>query len=184
VPVTGRVDSRKMSKSQASRLSYFLLSAGALALDRVTKWQVQQRIELRDSITVIPKFFRLIHLENPGAAFGFFSETPTPLKLGILITLSIVALVPVSILLWRSSQSLSSTSVGLALILGGAVGNLWDRLLHHRVTDFLLFYYRQYEWPAFNFADSAIVVGATLLVFDLLFSRAPKDSRAAQSQPS
>jgi signal peptidase II len=81
-----------------------------------------------------------------------------------------VALVPVSVLLWRSSRALSSTSVGLALILGGAVGNLWDRLLHHHVTDFLLFYYRQYEWPAFNFADSAIVVGAALLVVDLLFS--------------
>ena len=177
-----------MSKSQWSRLSYLLISAGALALDRVTKWQVQQRLELHDGVTVIPRFFRLIHLENPGAAFGFFSDTPTPLKLGILITLSIVALVPVSVLLWRSSRSLSSSSVGLALILGGAVGNLWDRLLHHRVTDFLLFYYRQYEWPAFNFADSAIVVGAVLLVFDLIFPAEPKEkptveAGATQSAP-
>jgi len=95
----------------------------------------------------------------------------------LLITLSIVALVPVSVLLWRSSRALSSTSVGLALILGGAIGNLWDRLLHHRVTDFLLFYYRQYEWPAFNFADSAIVVGAALLVVDLL-TNTPKEEPA------
>ena len=177
-----------MSKSQWSRLSYLLISAGALVLDRVTKWQVQQRLELHDSITVIPKFFRVIHLENPGAAFGLFADAPTPLKLGILITLSIVALVLVSILLWRSSRSLSSSSVGLALILGGAVGNLWDRLLHHRVTDFLLFYYHQHEWPAFNLADSAIVVGAALLVFDLIFPRAQEEkptleAGATQSAP-
>jgi signal peptidase II len=167
-----------MSKVRVGRPFYLLITAAALVLDRVTKWQVQRRIELHDGITVIPGFFRLIHLENPGAAFGFFSQTPTPLKLGLLITLSIVALVPVSILLWRSSRELTCTSVGLALILGGAIGNLWDRLLHHRVTDFLLFYYRQYEWPAFNFADSAIVVGATLLVIDLLFSKTPQEKSA------
>lgn len=167
-----------MSKVQVGRFFYLLVTAAALVLDRVTKWQVQRRIELHDGITIIPGFFRLIHLENPGAAFGFFSQTPTPLKLGLLITLSIVALVPVSVLLWRSSRALSSTSVGLALILGGAIGNLWDRLLHHRVTDFLLFYYHQYEWPAFNFADSAIVVGATLLVVDLLFNTTPKEKSA------
>jgi len=167
-----------MPKVRASRFFYLLITAAALVLDRVTKWQVQRRIELHDGITIIPGFFRLIHLENPGAAFGFFAQTPTPLKLGLLITLSIVALVPVSVLLWRSSRALSSTSVGLALILGGAIGNLWDRLLHHRVTDFLLFYYHQYEWPAFNFADSAIVVGATLLVVDLLFSKTTEDKPA------
>jgi len=169
-----------MSKVRVGRIFYLLITAAALLLDRVTKWQVQRRIELHDSITIIPGFFRLIHLENPGAAFGFFSQTPTSLKLGLLIALSIVALVPVSVLLWRSSRALSSTSVGLALILGGAMGNLWDRLLHHHVTDFLLFYYRQYEWPAFNFADSAIVVGAALLVVDLLFSNPPPQEEPAK----
>jgi signal peptidase II len=164
-----------MSNVRMGRFSYLLVCVGALVLDRVTKWQVQQRIELHDKISIIPGFFRLAHLENPGAAFGIFSDSPTPLKLGLVITLSIVALVPVSVLLWRSSRVFSSTSVGLALILGGAIGNLWDRLLHHRVTDFLLFYYRQYEWPAFNFADSAIVVGALLLVADLLFNKAPQE---------
>lgn len=172
-----------MAKARVGRSFYLLITAAALTLDRVTKWQVQRRIELHDGITIIPGFFRLIHLENPGAAFGFFAQTATPLKLGLLIALSVVALVPVSILLWRSSRSLSSTSVGLALILGGAMGNLWDRLMHHRVTDFLLFYYRQFEWPAFNFADSAIVVGAFLLVLDLVFNSAPPEKSATQSAP-
>jgi signal peptidase II len=167
-----------MSKAKMSRSFYLLISVAALVLDRVTKWQVQRKIELHDSISIIPGFFRLIHLENPGAAFGLFSETPTPLKLGLLIALSLVALVPVSLLLWKSSRVFSPTTLGLALILGGAIGNLWDRLLHHRVTDFLLFYYRHYEWPAFNFADSAIVVGALLLVVDLLLNKSPQPKAA------
>ncbi len=167
-----------MSRLRVGRIFYLLVSVAALVLDRLTKWQVQRRIELHDSISVIPGFFRIAHLENPGAAFGIFSDTPTPLKLGLLIGLSAVALVVVTILLWKSSTSLSSTSIGLALILGGAIGNLWDRVLHRRVTDFLLFYYHQYEWPAFNLADSAIVVGAALLVLDLLFSKAPQEELA------
>ncbi len=167
-----------MSRFRVARSFYLLVSVAALVLDRLTKWQVQRRIELHDSISVIPGFFRIAHLENPGAAFGIFSDTPTPFKLGLLIALSAVALVVVTILLWKSSTSLSSTSIGLALILGGAIGNLWDRVLHHRVTDFLLFYYHQYEWPAFNLADSAIVVGAGLLVLDLLFSKAPREELA------
>ena len=164
-----------MSNVRMGRFSYFLICAGALLLDRVTKWQVQRHIELHDSVSVIPGFFHLVHLENPGAAFGLFSDSPTPWKLGLVIALSIVALIPVSVLLWRSSRTFSCTSVGLALILGGATGNLWDRLVHHHVTDFLLLYHRQYEWPAFNFADSAIVVGASLLVVDLLFSKSAQE---------
>ena len=167
-----------MSRFRVARSFYLFVSVAALVLDRLSKWQVQRRIELHDSISVIPGFFRIAHLENPGAAFGIFSDTPTPFKLGLLIALSAVALVVVTILLWKNSTSLSSTSIGLALILGGAIGNLWDRVLHHRVTDFLLFYYHQYEWPAFNLADSAIVVGAGLLVLDLLFSKAPREELA------
>src|SRR5882762_7023610 len=103
-----------MAKARVGRLFYLFISVGALVLDRVTKWQVQQRIELHDNISVIPGFFRLAHLENPGAAFGLFSDSPTRLKLGLVIALSMVALVPVSVLLWRSSRAFSSTSIGLA----------------------------------------------------------------------
>jgi len=170
-----------MSRLRVGRIFYLFVSVTALILDRLSKWQVQRRIELHDSISVIPGFFRLTHLENPGAAFGIFSDTPTPLKLGVLIALSAIALIVVTVLLWKSSNALSSTSVGLALILGGAIGNLWDRILHHRVTDFLLFYYHQYEWPAFNLADSAIVVGAALLVLDLVFSKTPQEELAKGS---
>jgi len=73
---------------------------------------------------------------------------------------------------------LTSTGVGLSLILGGAVGNLWDRVVNHQVVDFLLFYIRQYQWPAFNVADSAIVTGACLLVFEILFAKSASEQSA------
>ena len=154
----------------------FLIALLVVALDRFSKWIVAQRLTLHDSISVIPGFFRIIHAENPGAAFGLFSESPSNLKAGILIFFSVVALAIVSGLLWKNSHTFTSTGVGLALILGGAVGNLWDRVLTRHVVDFLLFYVGQYQWPAFNVADSAIVVGAGLLVFEILFTKpaAPK----------
>jgi len=89
-----------------------------------------------------------------------------------------VALVIVSALLWRSSHTMTATGVGLSLILGGAIGNLWDRLLSGRVVDFLLVYIGSYQWPAFNIADSAIVVGAGLLVFEILFAKTPAKKSA------
>jgi signal peptidase II len=75
----------------------------------------------------------------------------------------------VSVLLWKQTRALSLTGIALSLILGGAVGNLWDRLAQGRVVDFLLFYIKQYQWPVFNLADSAIVVGASLLIMEILF---------------
>ena len=94
--------------------------------DRYTKWLIPHRLTIHDSITVIPGFFRIIHTENPGAAFGIFADSPTPWKIAMLILFSVVALVIVSVLLWKSSHAMTSTGKvpGLALILGGALGNL------------------------------------------------------------
>ena len=80
--------------------------------------------------------------------------------------------------LWKNSHTLTSTGIALSLILGGAVGNLWDRLASHRVVDFLLFYIGPHQWPAFNVADSAIVVGAGLLVFEIVFAKSPSQQSA------
>jgi signal peptidase II len=93
----------------------------------------------------------------------------------LLIAFSLAAMIIVSTLLWKQARALSMTSIALSLILGGAVGNLWDRIARGRVVDFLLFYVKQYQWPVFNLADSAIVVGASLLVLEILFVR-PKDA--------
>ena len=155
------------------RKYHFLIALFVVALDRVTKWAIAHRLSLHDSIPVIPGFFRIIHAENPGAAFGIFADSPSPWKVALLIVFSIIALLIVSLLLWKNSHRLTSTGIGLALILGGAIGNLWDRLVSRHVVDFLLFYVGQYQWPAFNVADSAIVVGAALLVFEIVFTKSP-----------
>src|SRR6476646_4589244 len=156
------------------------ISVSVVCVDRITKMTVASKLGLHESISVIPGFFRITHVENRGAAFGLFADSPSQWKIAVLVLFSIIALAIVIALLWRNSQSMSTTSIALSLILGGALGNLWDRLLSGRVVDFLLFYIRQYQWPAFNVADSAIVVGAGLLVLEILFAKSPAKEGAVK----
>src|ERR1700757_2210535 len=167
-----------MKQESPMRLLHFLIALFVVVLDRVAKLAVERKIALHDGIQVIPGFFRLTHLENRGAAFGLFADSPSPWKIALLVLFSVIALVVVSALLWKNSHTISITGIGLALILGGAVGNLWDRLTAGHVTDFLLFYVGRYQWPAFNVADSAIVVGATLLVYEIVFTKAPAEEKS------
>jgi len=160
------------------RKYHFLIALLVIVLDRVTKWTIARRLSLHDSVSVIPGFFRIIHTENPGAAFGIFADSPSQWKVSLLVLFSIVALLVVGTLLWKNSHTLTSTGIGLSLILGGAVGNLWDRLVSRHVVDFLLFYIGPHQWPAFNVADSAIVVGACLLVFEIIFAKSPSQQSA------
>lgn len=158
-----------MSSTRARTL-HFLLALLIVILDRWTKRLVAARIAMYRHIQVIPGFFRITHTENTGAAFSLFADSPAQWRTGLLIGFSLVAMVVVTALLWKQSRPLNLTGIALSLILGGALGNLWDRIVSGRVVDFLLFYYRQYQWPVFNLADSAIVVGAALLVIEILFS--------------
>jgi signal peptidase II len=159
-----------MSKS-LSRAIHFLIAVFIVFLDRWTKRLVAAHISMYTHIQIIPGFFRLTHTENTGAAFSLFADSPSHWKTGLLIGFSAVAMVVVSVLLWKQARPFSLMGIALSLILGGAVGNLWDRVASGRVVDFLLFYVKQYQWPVFNLADSSIVVGAALLVIDMLFSR-------------
>src|SRR5215475_11501792 len=168
-----------MLSALTMRRYHLLIALLVLCLDRATKWIIAQKIDLHDSVQVIPGFFRLTHVQNSGAAFGLFADSPSEWKIAVLVLFSIVALVIVSTLLWRNSHSMSTTGLGLSLILGGALGNLWDRLINGRVVDFLLFYIGDHQWPAFNIADSAIVVGAALLVIEILFSKTPATEKSA-----
>jgi len=161
------------------RVYHFLIAFIVLLLDRLTKRLVAKDISLHDSVTVIKRVFYITHVENRGAAFVIFNDSPSQWKIGLLVLFSIIALVIVSALLWKSSHTLTASAIGLSLILGGALGNLWDRLLNGRVVDFLLVYIGSYQWPAFNVADSAIVVGAGLLVFEILFAKAPAAEKSA-----
>jgi signal peptidase II len=158
-------------QERAMRKYFFIIAAIVLLLDRLTKWAVASNIAFRDSIVVIPGVFRLTHVQNTGAAFGLFAESSSQWKVGALVSFSIIALVIVCALLWKNSHSLSTTTIGLSLILGGAMGNLWDRMVSGHVVDFLDFYVGTYHWPAFNVADSAIVIGAVLLVSEIVFAK-------------
>jgi signal peptidase II len=168
-----------MTKASA-RAIHFVLALAVVLLDRWTKHTVAARIPMYSHIQIIPGFFRLTHTENTGAAFSLFADSPSHWKTALLIAFSLIAMVIVSAMLWKRPR-LSSSSIALSLILGGALGNLWDRAASGRVVDFLLFYISQYQWPVFNLADSAIVVGAGLLVLEILFTRT-KD--ATSSHPN
>jgi signal peptidase II len=174
------MDARTSTGTHAMRKYHFLIAILVIVLDRMSKWLVAGSINLHDSISVLPGFFRLTHVQNSGAAFGLFAESSSEWKVAILILFSILALAVVSALLWKNSHSMTTTGVGLALILGGAVGNLWDRLLTGHVVDFFDFYLGSYHWPAFNVADSAIVIGALLLVAEILFARSPAEQKAVR----
>lgn len=167
-----------MSSSRA-RVAHFLLALIVILLDRWSKHVVAAKIAMYSHIQIIPGFFRLTHTENTGAAFSLFADSPAHWKTALLIGFSAVAMVIVTVLLWKQSRPLTSTAIALSLILGGAVGNLWDRVASGRVVDFLLFYIKQYQWPVFNVADSCIVIGAALLVLEIVFSH-PK---TASSNP-
>jgi len=166
-----------MAHPHIMRTYHFLIALLIVALDRATKWLVMKRFPLHDGMQIIPGFFRLSHEENRGAAFSLFADSPAHWRMVLLVAFSVLALIVVATLLWRNSHALASTGFGLALIMGGAIGNLWDRLLHGSVIDFLVFYIGHYQWPAFNVADSAIVIGACLLAFEILSARSPTEQK-------
>jgi signal peptidase II len=157
------------------RLTPFLLAALVILLDRVTKTLVRGRVSMWDDRVVIPHFFSIVHSENRGAAFGMFSDSTAELRTILLIALSLGVMAFITTLLVRPPRGgLVSSPVlraGLALILGGAAGNVWDRIATGSVTDFLQFYFGQYQFAAFNIADSAITVGAGLLLLDMWLTR-------------
>ena len=147
------------------------ISAVVLLLDRLTKYWVNAHIEEGDARVVIRHVFRITHVRNPGAAFSMFTDSPRPeLTRWVLTGFSIVAAAVILFLIFRFGRRLTPTMFALALILGGTIGNLWDRLASGLVTDFLEVHIVHYHWPDFNVADSAIVCGGILLVLDALRS--------------
>jgi len=152
------------------RVLAFLGAAGVFGLDRLTKWIVETRFSFFDTYRVIPGFFDIVRSQNRGVAFGIFNDAASPWSTALLIAASLAAVVAVTAMLWRSPRMDTRSLCGLALILGGAAGNVFDRIVWGRVTDFLLLYVRDFQWPTFNVADSAIVIGSALLILDLLRS--------------
>jgi len=141
--------------------------------DRWTKIAIKHSLTAYDSISVVPGWLRIIHTENPGAAFGILAEGNRWLRSGILIGVSTLVLIFVAGALWRKSSNFRDglSRTALAFVLGGAAGNLWDRMVHGTVTDFIEVYHGSWSFPAFNVADSAITVGAILLAIELMKPR-------------
>lgn len=150
------------------RLKAFGAAAAVFALDRLTKWMVDRLVSFSDTHTVIPGFFDIVHSQNRGVAFGILNDSTSEWRTVALIALSAVAVIVVSFVLWRARRLDPLPLWGLALILGGAAGNVFDRIVWGQVTDFLEFYIGQYHWPTFNVADSAIVIGSGLFLLDTL----------------
>jgi signal peptidase II len=149
----------------------FLISLLVIVLDRITKIAVSRAIPLGDAHTVIPKVFRITHVLNTGAAFSLFGDTASPERVRwLLVGFSLIAVLIITIVLLRIGLRITGTTLGLALILGGAIGNAWDRIRTGSVIDFLEVHIIHYHWPDFNVADSCIVIGGILLVLHSLIA--------------
>ncbi len=165
-----------------SRLPWLLLvSLMVVLLDRASKEWIRVHIAVGHAIVVIPRVFRLTHVFNEGAAFSLFADSTTPQRVRwALVGFSLLASLAILVVLVRMGRRFSLTTFSWALILGGAVGNLYDRIRFGSVIDFLEVHIVRYHWPDFNLADSAIVVGACLLVLDTLLPE--KNSLPSEKQ--
>src|SRR5262249_45281713 len=155
------------------RLPYLLLVLATLILDRWTKVLIQNRFTLNESVPIIDGFFDITYVKNTGVAFGIFSSISSPAKSVLLSLFTACAVVVVVAYSVRSPARKRLLQVALALILGGALGNLYDRLAYGYVVDFLEFYVGNYHWPSFNVADSAISTGVALLAIEIIRSETP-----------
>ena len=147
---------------------YWILSAAVFVADQITKHLVEASIPLYAVFPVIPGLLNLTHTKNRGAAFGMFSDSSGPFKTFFLVGISVALLVLILTILIRQRPLRLVFGTGLALLLGGALGNLIDRIRFGYVVDFLDIYFRDYHWYTFNVADSAISVGAAFLILDAL----------------
>ena len=150
------------------RAKAYGVSALVFALDRLTKWMVQTRVSAMDTYRVIPGFFDIVHSENRGVAFGIFNDSNSEWRTTLLIVLTVGAVIMLSAMLWNAHRMAGYCLWGLALILGGAAGNVFDRIARGSVTDFVDIYLGEHHWHTFNVADSAIVIGSCLLLLDVL----------------
>jgi signal peptidase II len=149
------------------RYKAYSLAGLVFVLDRLTKWIIEQKLSFFDQYRVIPGFFDIVRSQNRGVAFGIFNESTSEWRTTLLVLASFTAVIGITWMLWKSDKLDRFSLWGFALILGGAAGNLYDRAISGHVTDFLLVYFRDWQWPTFNVADSGIVIGSGFLLLDV-----------------
>ena len=158
------------------RLPHLFLVVLTLILDRWTKTLVVEKFHLNESISVIDGFFNITYVRNTGVAFGIFSGISSPSKAVLLAAFTGIAAILVIVYSLRSPVQDRLLQLALSLILGGALGNFYDRLRFGYVIDFLEFYVRSYSWPSFNVADAAISTGVGLLLVEIIRNETPTRS--------
>ena len=171
-PTAGSAVPGSVTQARAFISSHRLLVGimlAVLTLDQATKAMVHSLLPLHESVAIIPGFLNLTHVWNTGAAFGLLNEVDIPYKAALMTAIATVALIAIATFAWRSTSHNPIAQLGLALILGGAIGNLIDRVTAGYVVDFVDFYWHNWHFWAFNVADSAITVGAGLLILDMVF---------------
>jgi signal peptidase II len=166
-----------------TRLRFLWLTLAVVLLDRATKAWFESQTAKGWRHEVIHHFLYLVHASNPGIAFSFFADSTSPWTRIILIAGSIIVIGVLAWLLVAGHSVSRLTAAGLALLLGGATGNVTDRILHGAVTDFFEVWFGAYHYPAFNVADSAITIGAALIILDVLFSRKHETPRLSSRIP-
>lgn len=165
-PVRGCTGRARAADVTGSRFGTLWIATVVVALDQGTKLLVRQRFELFDSVTVIPGFFDLARVHNTGAAFGMLNGVDLPYKTALLALVAVGALIGLTLFAASLPASQWLARVGVPLVVGGAVGNLIDRLMLGYVVDFLDFYWRGWHFWAFNVADAAITVGMAFIILD------------------
>lgn len=163
------------------RLAFALLSAVIVVADQATKWLVRRSLDLHEYREIVSGLLSLSHVRNQGAAFGILADAALPYQAALFVSLSLVALGAIVVYARRLPALHTLPQIALALILGGAVGNLIDRVAYGYVTDFVHVYWKQLEWPDFNVADSAISTGVCLLLLDMV--RSPATDPEAKPEP-
>jgi signal peptidase II len=156
------------------RLPSLGILAGIVLLDQATKWWIARVLDLHEFRPIVEGFLSLSHVENRGAAFGILSDADLPHQSALFSAISILALLAIAAYALRLPKEARLPRVALSLVLGGAIGNLIDRVRLGHVVDFVHVYWGRHQWPDFNMADSAITVGVALLLFDML--RAPANT--------
>jgi len=153
---------------------FIVCAAAVIAIDQLTKAVITEKFFMYGTHKVIDGFFNLVYVMNPGAAFGFLSRTPELFRYSFFIGITVLAMLLIIYYLVKSGNEKAIITLSLALIFGGAVGNLIDRIRFGAVVDFLDFYIGNWHWPAFNAADSAITVGAALMLWEMIIARRKK----------
>jgi signal peptidase II len=153
---------------------YLLLTIIALTtmiLDQIVKLYIQKSMRLHETIIVIPGFFHLTYIRNPGAAFGLLANQGNGFRFVFFGVTSLAAVVLLGALLYKTPPDQRMTPLAISLVLGGALGNLLDRIRFGEVVDFMDFFVNGFHWPAFNLADSAITIGITILLINFFLER-------------